>query len=267
MDIVLSKRMETVVNMVLPQSVIIGENTQITVADIGCDHAYVSIALIKRGIAKNVIAMDVRKGPLAIAKKNVQLHELEDVIDIRLSDGLEKLACDEADVVVIAGMGGLLVKGILERGNHITPRPILILQPQSDLKEVRKYLLKQKYIIEKEEMLIDEGKYYTVMRVIPEEHDIWKQNMECDGTSNDATYSEVELLYGRYGLQHKDMILSAYLKKEAEQLQQIRQKLQEHVDDMTKKGMDIPDKTKERICTIQQEIEYNNRAREYFIQE
>ena len=90
---ILSNRMEAVVNMVSPQSFVI--------ADIGCDHAYVSITLVERKLAQKVIAMDVRKGPLEIAKKNVTAYAMTDEIELRLSDGLDKILPGEADVIVI----------------------------------------------------------------------------------------------------------------------------------------------------------------------
>ena len=104
-ELSLSKRMEAVVNMVSPQS--------FAIADIGCDHAYVSIALRQRRMAQKVIAMDVRKGPLAIAKNNVMQYGLEDTITLRLSDGLEQLQPNEVGTIIIAGMGGLLMMRIL----------------------------------------------------------------------------------------------------------------------------------------------------------
>ena len=89
------------------------------VADVGCDHAYVSIALVARRIARKVIAMDVRKGPLAIAADNINEAGLTERIELRLGDGLAMLRRDEADAIVIAGMGGLLTKRILEQGMDI----------------------------------------------------------------------------------------------------------------------------------------------------
>ena len=160
---ILSNRMEAVVNMVSPQSFVI--------ADIGCDHAYVSIALVERKLAQKVIAMDVRKGPLEIAKKNVTAYAMTDEIELRLSDGLDKILPGEADVIVIAGMGGLLIRDILERGKKILDvdgkRPELILQPQSDLAEVRIFLQENAYDIQQEKMLIEEGKYYTIIKAVP----------------------------------------------------------------------------------------------------
>ena len=82
------------------------------VADIGCDHGYLSIYLLESGKKDRAIAMDVRPGPLSSAEENIRLAGLSDSIELRLSDGLEKLSIGEADTVVIAGMGGPL----MERG-------------------------------------------------------------------------------------------------------------------------------------------------------
>lgn len=246
-DIILSKRMEAVVNMVSPRS--------FTIADIGCDHAYVSIALVKREIARKVVAMDVRKGPLAIAKKNVASYGLEEEIELRLSDGLCKLAKGEADTIIIAGMGGLLVQGILENGREILEweekRPTLILQPQSDLHEVRIFLQTHAYHIVQEKMLVDEGKYYTVIKAEP--------GLE------ELEYTEEELQYGRYNLEQKDAVLYAYLKQEKNVLQDILKKLEEVTDCAKKTGNVIPDKTVKRLDSIKKEIELNSKALEYYI--
>ena len=242
----LSKRMEAVVNMVSPQS--------FTIADVGCDHAYVSIALIERKMAEKVIAMDIRKGPLGIAEKNVKEKNLRSVIDLRLSDGLEKLLPEEADTIIIAGMGGLLVRSILEKGKDVLDssikRPELILQPQSDLHEVRIFLQQNAYYIEQEKMLTEEGKYYTVIKAVPKQ--------------DDNVYSEAELLYGSYSLNHQDVILYEYLEKEKGVLEEIHLKLLEHVKQAEVKGTAISDKTMERITSVKKEIEINQEALRYY---
>lgn len=239
-DIILSKRMEAVVNMVSPQS--------FTIADIGCDHAYVSIALIKRRISDKVIAMDVRKGPLEIAAKNISAYGENDTITLRLSDGLEKLFPGEADEIIIAGMGGLLIKSILEKGASIlsceAKRPALILQPQSDIDEVRKFLYQHAYHIVREDMLIDEGKYYTVLRAEP--------------GASEVSFSEAEWLYGKYLLEHKNSVLHEYLLKEKQTLTDILSCLKRQ---NTEK---VSPKTLERIDTLQYELKVNNDALCYF---
>ena len=246
-DIILSKRMEAVVNMVSPRS--------FAIADIGCDHAYVSIALIEREIARKVVAMDVRKGPLAIAKKNVTSYGMEDKIELRLSDGLCKLSKGEADAIIIAGMGGLLIQSILENGKEILEweekRPTLILQPQSDIHEIRIFLQEHAYHIVQEKMLVEEGKYYTVIKAEP--------GLEQQG------YNATELQYGRYNLEQKDTVLQEYLEQEQKVLEGILKKLTDLEDSAKKTGETLPDKTIKRLDSVKKEIALNSKALEYYI--
>lgn len=246
-DLILSKRMEAVVNMVSPQS--------FHVADIGCDHAYVSIALIKREIVERVVAMDVRTGPLEIARKNVETYGMQEKIELRLSDGLEKLAPGEADTIIIAGMGGLLVKNILETGKRVLcyekKRPVLILQPQSDICEVRIFLYAQAYHIVQEQMIEEEGKYYTVIKAVPGEED--------------GYFSDAEWVYGKYNLEHRSEILYTYLQKEKRILEGILAKLEDTVRQAGKREEAVPDKTLERISSIKKELAVNLTALQYYV--
>ncbi len=190
MDIKLSKRMQAVADMVAERNV----------ADIGCDHAFVSIYLANKPNTESVIAMDVRKGPVDIARANVAMHNLENKIQVRMSDGFEKLQVGEAQAAVIAGMGGYLMINILEAGKrHLQAGISLVLQPQSDIKAVREYLVQNGYGIDKEEMLIDEGKYYTVMRAVP--------------VKEMTEYSQEEYSFGPLLLSQKHPVLKSYLEK------------------------------------------------------
>lgn len=263
--------------MVSPQSLVVPK--EIYAADIGCDHAYVSIALVERNLAKKVIAMDVRKGPLKIAAKNIAEYGMQDAIELRLSDGMEKLAFGEVNTVIAAGMGGLLMRSILKQGldrlrddrlrntgkdfvTGGTDRPVLILQPQSDLREVRGFLLEYAYCIEQEKMLIDEGKYYTVIRAVPGK----LLDEEGNGSAEAGDYyNEAELQYGRYGLQHKDMVLYEFLQKEAAVLETINQKLEETVAKAYKEGREVSEKTLGRLESIKKERERNRQAAGYFM--
>ena len=206
-ELVISKRMETVAGLV-PKGVE-------TVADVGCDHAYVSIKLVKDGIADKVIAMDLRKGPLKIAANNIRQYGMDKFIETRLSDGLDKLMPSEADAIIIAGMGGLLMKDILERGIRILNSqkpPVLILQPQSDIREIRRFLFGNSYHIERESMVYEEGKYYTAILAA------------CG--SDESLYDEAELLYGRYNIVNKDKVLISYLEKEENNISDILKRLE-----------------------------------------
>lgn len=172
------------------------------VADVGCDHAYTSIYLCQAGIAPKVIAMDVNKGPLVGAKAHVEEAGLSENIDIRLSDGLQRLIPGEADTVLLCGMGGLLMIKILSDYPEATASlKELILQPQSEVGEVRCYLHKQGYEITKEHMLKEDGKFYVMMRAvkskIPQQYET-----ECD------------YIYGKLLLEEKNPVLAEFLDRE-----------------------------------------------------
>ncbi len=237
--------------MISPQS--------LAIADVGCDHAYVSIAMIQRGLADKVIAMDVRKGPLEIAKRNVADAGLSEVIDLRLGDGLDRLQPGEVDAIVIAGMGGLLMKGILERGLDILTQggPTLVLQPQSDIKEVRMFLQSCAYHIVSETMLSEEGKYYTVMKAEPEAK-------QPEPILNVQAYTDVERLYGRWNLENRSEVLLEYLQKEQQALTKILHKVEESIAKSKQTGEDIPDSTKQRFDSVKTEMEWNAQALSYF---
>ena len=100
------------------------------VADIGTDHGYLAIELIKKEIATFVIASDKNIGPLEAARKNIETAKLESNIDLRLGDGLQTLKPNEVDVICIAGMGGVLICDILNASPEIiATTEKLILQP------------------------------------------------------------------------------------------------------------------------------------------
>ncbi|MCR4903962.1 MAG: class I SAM-dependent methyltransferase [Butyrivibrio sp.] len=153
----LSRRLQTIAETVTPG---------MRVADIGTDHGFVPIYLVLKNIVPKAIAMDVRRGPLDRAKEHVTEYGLSQKIDLRLSDGMEKLMENEADTVICAGMGGPLMQRIVEEG-----RPCekgikeMILQPQSELMEFRRFLRDNKYDVLTEKSLEEDGKYYFLIKV------------------------------------------------------------------------------------------------------
>ena len=175
------------------------------IADIGTDHGFVPICLAKEGRIKSALAMDVRTGPLERAEAHIKEAGISDIpISTRLSDGLKELKPQEADTVIIAGMGGELEIKILQEGRHLwsTIRRF-ILSPQSDLEKVRRFLSEEGFLIEKEAMLREEGKYYTVMSVV----------------RGAMVYNRIiEYRYGKYLLEQKEPVLKEYLKKEEERV-------------------------------------------------
>ena len=134
-------------------------------ADVGTDHGYIPIALVQEKIIPSALAMDVNPGPLERAKQHIREFHLESDIHTRLSDGVQSLQPGEADSVLIAGIGGALTVKILQEGREVL-RTVkeLILQPQSEIDKVRRYLEQAGYKITKEDMVWEEGKYYQVMK-------------------------------------------------------------------------------------------------------
>lgn len=153
----LSKRLQAVADMVS-----VGNR----VCDVGCDHGFVSIYLVEQGISPRVLAMDVRKGPLSAATEHVSERGLTSYIATRLSDGLHNYNIGEADTLVCAGMGGRLMQRILSEEQEKTDSfQEMVLQPQSELEDFRRFLYQQGYHITEENMIEEDGKFYPLMLV------------------------------------------------------------------------------------------------------
>ena len=135
------------------------------VCDVGTDHGYLAAALYKSGRVKSVIATDIKEKPLAHAKESIERLGA-DGVKLILCDGLEGVGENEADTVIIAGMGGEVIAGIIDRAPWLKNSNItLILQPMTSAWELRKYLYENGFYIETEPTLFEKGKVYSVMRV------------------------------------------------------------------------------------------------------
>ena len=141
------------------------------VADIGCDHGYLGIHLLKTGIADSIIAADVNEGPLQSAMRNALKFGVRHKMTFFLSDGVRNVSQD-FDTLVCAGMGADTMISILEAAPWLKDsRYRLILQCQSRRPELRRYLYEQGFRILRE-TLAQDGKFiYPVMEVAydPEE--------------------------------------------------------------------------------------------------
>lgn len=131
-----------------------------TICDIGCDHGYVIIDALNKYDIKHAIAADINEGPLNQAKKNAK--GLENKIDFILSNGFEKINQD-FDCAIIAGMGGILIKEILEKGLNKIKGKRLILQPNSDRALLRKFLNDNNFKIVDEKAISEQNKYYEII--------------------------------------------------------------------------------------------------------
>ena len=168
----LSKRLFMTASMVKAGSI---------VADVGCDHGYTAIYLVQNGICPRVLAMDVNEGPLLRAGEHIQEAGLSSYIETRLSDGLSAMkwteeeagpdsgaGCGrrpEADTLLMAGIGGRLTARILEdAAQKLSRMRAVILQPQSEVWLVRRTLSRLGYRITAEDMVKEDGRFYTAMR-------------------------------------------------------------------------------------------------------
>lgn len=255
----LSKRLLAVADMVTKGN---------RLADVGTDHGYVPIYLVKCGRIPWAIAMDVNKGPLARAEKNIAMHAAGQYIETRLSDGVQELRPKEVDSIIIAGMGGSLVIKILTEG-EATCRSVdeMILQPQSDIAKVRYYLKEHGYQIIREDMILEDGKFYTMMKVIQvsgvDEQEILMKKHELVENSPEIlkgiqkTLTEDEELYNRYGrylLEHQNPVLWQFLEKEAAVIKEIHANI---------RFMDSPEAVTRRK-EMEQEMQHIQAAQKYY---
>lgn len=152
----LSKRLSLIARFV---------NEGSSVCDVGTDHGYLPAFLYLLGKCKSVIATDINEKPLTSARANLERLSA-DGVRLILCDGLEKVTRDDADTVIIAGMGGEVISGIIDRAPFLRDNTVtLILQPTTAAKELRLFLSQNGFAVEKETALSENGKIYSVMCV------------------------------------------------------------------------------------------------------
>ncbi len=168
-------------------------------ADIGTDHAYLPVFLIQNGIIDNAIAADLRKGPLENAKETVELYNLIDKIELRLSDGLNNFTKGEVNEIAVAGMGGLLISQFVERTEWLKNEDVhLVLQPMTHAEELRKVLFDNGFIIDNEVVAEDADKLYIII-----------STYYCGDA---IAYTDLDLIVGRLPL-NDDVLSKKYLSK------------------------------------------------------
>ena len=179
------------------------------VADIGTDHAYLPVFLIKSGKHSKVFACDIGDGPLKKAAENINKSNVGGII-LRKGDGLLAVEPSEVDTVVIAGMGGDLIARILAAAEWVKDsRYEFILQPMTSVEDLRQYICEAGFYVLKEEAVKSQGRIYTVMKVRYS-----GEFRPCDALFRYfglllETHEEPELIY----IKRKFKILKALVKK------------------------------------------------------
>lgn len=151
----LSPRLKMVADMVRPG---------VVAADIGTDHAYIPIYLLQNQICPRAIASDLRQGPLENARMTIFAAGLMGEIDVRQSDGLDRIGAHEAQDIILAGMGGNLIVDLLARTAWLrNSEKRLLLQPMSHAEDVRQYLCDNGFKILFEQACFEDKRVYIAL--------------------------------------------------------------------------------------------------------
>lgn len=204
-------------------------------ADIGSDHAYLPIYLVLKQQIPFAIAGEVVRGPYESAKKQVAKNGLENQIIVRLADGLAAIhAEDQIDAISIAGMGGTLIRNILENGKQqgqLTGNETLILQPNVGEATLRNWLIRNDYEIRHEEILEENQKIYEIIVAIPSDRNL--------------SYSKKELFFGPILLKDRSLIFLQKWQKELTNKQRVLKELT--------KAQELP---LEKIAEVKEQLQW-----------
>lgn len=173
-----------------------------TVADIGCDHGLTCLLVLKTGKAERVIATDISKMSLQKAENLLCESAYSDKAQFRCGNGLSVLDQDEADVIVISGMGGAEIIDILSRKEI---RATYVLSPQSEVDEVRRWLVSHGFRLAVDKTISSADKFYAIIKA----------------EEGDDSYTEKEFLYGRDNLKEKSQDFLKWIEFELNRIQRI----------------------------------------------
>lgn len=166
--------------------------------DVGCDHALLDIYLVKKNINIQCIASDIKKGPLDQAFKNIKQEHLEDIIEIRLGNGLDTYT-DNVDTIIIAGMGGRNIIGIFKNNLKILKKvKTLVLSPNNYQEDLKRFLGKNGFYIEEEKLVKDGKVIYQVIKL----------------KKGKRRYSNKEYFFGPCLLKNKPKLFTEYYTRE-----------------------------------------------------
>ena len=183
----ISKRLKTISDLL---------SDNINVIDVGCDHALLDIYLFNNKKNINIIASDVKPGPLEQAKKNIEKYGCKN-IKVKLGNGIDTIE-SVTDTIVIAGMGGDTVIDILNNGkDRLANIKSMVISPQSEWTKTREFVTSLGFIIDEEVLLQDKNKYYLIIRFI----------------KGNSTYSKEELEFGPILLKNKSVEFINYYNK------------------------------------------------------
>jgi tRNA (adenine22-N1)-methyltransferase len=157
-------------------------------ADIGSDHGYLPVALMRRGAISSAVAGEVALTPFHSACRTVRENGLEARVSVRLANGLEAIELkDRITAISICGMGGETIRDILDSAKaRLSGEERLILQPNGGEQPLRQWLMDNGYRILFEELLRENRFDYEI--IVAERAD-------------NVLYSDEELYFGPLQMQ------------------------------------------------------------------
>ena len=183
----LSNRLSAITDYVSPEDKII---------DIGCDHALLDI-YIANEMGKRLIASDIHEGAVNNAAKNIEKYEALSMVDLRLGNGLNVVNPEEINTIIIAGMGYNTIKDILSNSEKMTNVNKIIVQSNTDVIKLRKFVISLGFMINRERLVKDGDIIYTVIEFI----------------KGEEKYSYEEIYFGPKILENKDELFKEYYTK------------------------------------------------------
>ncbi len=185
-----------------------------TVVDIGTDHGYVLIELLKRGKINRGIASDNKRKPLEKARKNAVAEKVDVFMDFRLGSGFETVNVGEANGAVIAGMGGILIRELLESAiETVKEMDFILLQPAQNPEILREYLYQNGFKVLDEELIREERRFYEYMMV------------KFEPNQTDCLENHVEYTIGDLLLKKKHSLLNDFINSKINELEEIQGKI------------------------------------------
>jgi tRNA (adenine22-N1)-methyltransferase len=197
----LSPRLNAIANMVTKGAKVI---------DIGCDHALLDIYLYQNNISNKIIATDINKNALNNAKENIKKYFLDKKIITRLGDGLNPLHDDDINTIIISGMGAHTIVDIFKNGKEkLNNISTIIIQSNTKIEYLRKKMSKLDYMITDENIVLDNKKYYTIIKY----------------GKGRRKYNKKELYFGPILLTKRDKVFIDSIKNDYNKLKQIEKNL------------------------------------------
>lgn len=181
------------------------------IADIGTDHGYIPIYLVKNNKCNSAIASDINKGPIEKASTNIRFEGLSEKVKCLLGGGLKPLKVGEVNGVIIAGMGGNLIRDIiLEDIEKVKLYDFLILQPAQNPEVLRKFLYNNNFEILNEDLILDDGKFYELFKVK------YNENAKKINVKDEISYEISSIL-----LESNNSLVNDYIKSKIKKYENI----------------------------------------------